>query len=355
MALPFHRTIDVRPLAEQREAALRSPERLRATAWTRSTVTDATPDLERIVRLLAATTAVPMAGFSLVEADGQHLAARFGIESADSSVDAGVLSRACVAQDEALVVPDTKQDRRFRDSAPVAGAPHVRFYAGVPVHSPDREAVGTLFVADTVPRELSHHELLILEDLRESIEEILRLTTLAGTDPLTGLANRGALEAMLVRELRLRTHEPRPLVVAMVDVDDFRGFNERYGHAAGDTALRDVADALRRAWTRPDDLVARFGGEEFAGMLPGVPEAAVDAVARRAMDEVHALAVPHEGTRAGILTVSVGLLHLPSGTPTSSVGDVLAAAEEALQDAKAAGRDAVSVSWRRLVVPYPRG
>lgn len=128
----------------------------------------------------------------------------------------------------------------------------------------------------------------------------------------------------------------------MLDVDRFKEFNDRYGHALGDEALRSVARVLGDAIQRAGDLAARYGGEEFALILANSNGVAAFALAERLRAAVAALRLPHEGAEAGVVTVSAGLAlatpgigHLPA--------TLLSDADAALYEAKRAGRNRVVV------------
>lgn len=160
-----------------------------------------------------------------------------------------------------------------------------------------------------------------------------RLEALARTDPLTGLANRRRFEHALAQAL----HEG-PVGLVVIDVDHFKRYNDRAGHAAGDDCLRAVGAALAAA-VRDGELAARPGGEEFAVLLPG---ADADHAARRAEAfhrAIGALALPHpDSPTAPIVTASVG--HA-CAAQAGSAQDLYVAADRALYAAKAAGRDRV--------------
>jgi diguanylate cyclase (GGDEF)-like protein len=165
-----------------------------------------------------------------------------------------------------------------------------------------------------------------------------RLFELASVDGLTGVANRRQLDASLEREWRRAQRHAHWLSVALVDVDYFKRFNDRYGHARGDECLRAVAQTLAGSCRRPPDLVARYGGEEFVLVLPQTdPEGARTLVAAM-LERIDALAIEHLGSDcAPFVSVSVGAVSLvPS--ETQAPGDVLEQADRLLYEAKKGGR-----------------
>ncbi len=165
------------------------------------------------------------------------------------------------------------------------------------------------------------------------------LDELANQDGLTGLYNRRYFDRQLAAELaRHRRHE-LPLGLALLDVDDFKRFNDRYGHQEGDNCLQLVAGALREGARRPGELAARYGGEEFVVLLPNTTPEALEQYGQWACRRIGELAIPHPtASAAPHVTVSVGLCTLVPGdddTPDS----MLRAADAALYEAKRAGRN----------------
>jgi diguanylate cyclase (GGDEF)-like protein len=159
---------------------------------------------------------------------------------------------------------------------------------------------------------------------------------LSVTDPLTGLANRrrfaDVLEAEWERALRLGTC----IAIAVVDVDHFNSYNDRYGHISGDACLRCIAAALNSAVREGVDLVARYGGEEFVLVLPGVSLKVAGAIAERVRAAVQAIQRPHEDVPSGFVTVSIGIAACrPSADMTSE--QLVQAADVALYQAKQNG------------------
>jgi diguanylate cyclase (GGDEF)-like protein len=127
------------------------------------------------------------------------------------------------------------------------------------------------------------------------------------TDSLTGVANRRHFNDTIDAEWRRCARAGLPLSVIMIDVDHFKLYNDHYGHQGGDVCLQQVAAAMKRCASRPQDLLARYGGEEFILLLPQEGADGAEAVARRIMDEVRKLAVPHAGSpTAPLVTVSMG-------------------------------------------------
>lgn len=181
------------------------------------------------------------------------------------------------------------------------------------------------------------------ENLREIDELQVQLREQAIRDPLTGLHNRGYLDSTLERELARCRREGEALSLAMIDVDHFKNFNDCYGHQAGDECLKEVATALCASVRRASDLVARYGGEEFSLILPHTDAAAALQMAENVRRAVEALALPHEQSAAGRVTISIGVATM-AGTADISSGKLLRAADEALYRAKRSGRNQVQTS-----------
>ena len=180
-----------------------------------------------------------------------------------------------------------------------------------------------------------------------------QLRHLSATDPLTGLANRRRLDEMLATEWS-RCQRGVELTLLLVDVDHFKLYNDRYGHRAGDACLRAVSEVLTQACARGSDLVARFGGEEFAVILPQTARDGAPAVVRRIFDTLEARGIPHDGspTRSTV-SVSIGVASFDALSPgwiaprqmeaesdprAHTADDLLQAADNALYAAKRHGR-----------------
>ncbi|GLS03119.1 hypothetical protein GCM10007860_02620 [Chitiniphilus shinanonensis] len=166
------------------------------------------------------------------------------------------------------------------------------------------------------------------------LRETLRLQSVS--DPLTGLYNRRYLDECMQRELARARRGGYPLGLAMIDIDHFKQYNDRYGHEAGDAVLVALARCLRQLG-RAEDIVCRFGGEEFTALLPNVSRDGALAWAERLMEEVRALKVSWQDSPLGRITVSVGLAWCPDGALPPEV--FIEFADQALYAAKHAGRD----------------
>lgn len=163
---------------------------------------------------------------------------------------------------------------------------------------------------------------------------------LAHTDSLTGLPNRRRLDEAQTEEWRRAARTGAPLSLLLLDADRFKSYNDLYGHRKGDQMLIAIAGVLPVAAQRAGDLSARQGGEEFAVLLPGVEQPAAVAMAERLRAAVQALAIPHAGNEAGVVTVSIGVAcsRPAAGQP---VTELFETADRALYRAKDAGRNRV--------------
>lgn len=189
----------------------------------------------------------------------------------------------------------------------------------------------------------SQLEILVEERTRALAEVNNKLELLSNTDGLTGIANRRSLDRLFAQEWNRAQRAGSPLALVMLDVDNFKHFNDHYGHLAGDDCLRALAQALVKAGRRAGELVARYGGEEFVVLLPdtSLPEAME--AAQRMQHEVWSLALPHAETPPGIVTFSLGVASLvPSKEHVPD--DLVRQADAALYRAKASGRNCLCSS-----------
>lgn len=167
------------------------------------------------------------------------------------------------------------------------------------------------------------------------------LRRLVFLDGLTGVYNRRYFDQQLATEWARAARSNEPLSLILLDVDFFKLYNDRYGHQAGDDALRSVAASLKSALKRPADLVARFGGEEFACILP---ETAFDdalIIANQLEQKIRSLAIPHQSSTVdSVITISVGLATRANNTGSDAT-DLIGLADNLLYKAKHTGRGRV--------------
>jgi len=192
---------------------------------------------------------------------------------------------------------------------------------------------------DAMRREL----VAVSERLQEANAQLDRLSH---QDGLTGLGNRRLFDLLLMRELGTARRDSGSIAMLLVDVDYFKAFNDRYGHVAGDECLKRIADALAGCCQRSADVATRYGGEEFALILPDTTEEGARAVGAAVLKAVRGLGIEHaSSTCARHVTVSLGAnAFVPDAAATAQM--LLAGADEALYGAKGAGRDCMAIRGR---------
>lgn len=180
----------------------------------------------------------------------------------------------------------------------------------------------------------------LIEDELERAKE--RLEEIATTDSLTGVANRRKFDEVLEQECRRSQREKRPLALLLIDLDRFKRLNDTYGHPAGDEVLRQFGSILESHAHRAGDVAARFGGEEFVLLLPGIDADHAMGVAERLRDAVSTY--PFRPTEVGQVTISVGVAFVSSAFGNDAPQMLVERADKALYAAKGRGRDCVVVS-----------
>lgn len=174
---------------------------------------------------------------------------------------------------------------------------------------------------------------------REAAQE--ELAVLWRTDALTGLPNRRCFEDRFARAVGATRHGGQMLSLLIVDADHFKRFNDRYGHPVGDEILVGLARRIAASVHRPQDLVSRIGGEEFAVLMPDTDAGGAARIAERIHAEVAALTVASAGIGAGAVTVSIGLA---CAGPGGALPDLYRLADGALYEAKNGGRNQTRVA-----------
>ena len=350
--------------ADDREAARQAA--LDAYAIVDSGAEQAFDDIVRLAVMLCEVTA---ASISLIDRDRVWFKAQIGVDQSQVPRELSLCNHAIDQPHRTLVIADLDIDPIPAAKRRRLGGKPPRFYAGVPLLSPDGYPLGTLSVADVEPHQLSAAQVqglellarqtqhlfelrrLMLEqgqllsareaaaqsaeqaraELQRRHEELLRTAT---RDPLTGLLNRAAMEEMLDETLKRDPSERVAYCLLLLDIDHFKLVNDEHGHLAGDQALRAIADCVT-ASIRKSDMAVRFGGEEILVYLPGTALDGAAEVAFRIRERVSEAPLPFS------ITVSIGIA---AGDPMRDRPDqTFDRADQALYRAKAGGRDRVVI------------
>jgi diguanylate cyclase (GGDEF)-like protein len=320
-----------------------------------------------LARLAALICDMPIALISFVDGDRQWFKAKVGLEFSQTPRSQSLCAHAILAPDAVLVRQDLSMDARFAGMSTVVSEPNVRFYAGAPMVTGAGYALGTVCVMDRVPRTLTPEmedalqalsrqatallelrrtqarlkktttdlaeQQYLLDDCRARIEELhVAQRDQSVTDALTGLKNRKAFDAVMNEQSSRTERSHSPLALAIVDVDHFKAFNDQHGRAMGDEALQQVALVLA-SHARTYDYVARYGGDEFALVLPDTSLDAALIVAERVRKAVHELQWDQMP-----LTISVGVA---TTTTAHDSMTVVERAAGALAQCKRDGRNCV--------------
>ncbi len=169
-----------------------------------------------------------------------------------------------------------------------------------------------------------------------------QLSQLSSLDGLTGIANRRAFESALEREWRLAVRQGTELSLIFTDIDHFKAYNDNYGHMQGDSCLREIAQTLANVPQRNEDLVARFGGEEFVCLLPSCSINDATRIAESMRTAVLEKAIPHAFSPTHrCVSLSFGIACLMPDSTNCLPSDLVIAADQMLYQAKAQGRNGV--------------
>ena len=352
---------------ERPRIPLDEAQRLAALHATRLLGSAPEETFDRITRTAARLLGVPIALVSLIDKDRQWFKSRTGLDACETPREISFCGHA-ILSDEPLVVPDAAQDARFVDNPLVTGDMHLRFYAGVQLYSVDRKKIGTLCVIDSKPRQLGPGELDALRDLARMVEQLVyhrqlamaaqslserlqdaaqaagasapasgELAWLVAHDLLTGLPNRQAMLRAIQGSIAGWRADSTPALVACINVDRFKRFNETLGHRAGDDILVGLATSLQ-SLLREGDMLARAGSDEFLVLLHARGE---HPEPERALDRIMAASNRAIPTPDGeiALTCSIGTTLLPQDGDDADA--LLNNAVTAMRHAKAQGRGAI--------------
>ncbi|MGV6825440.1 MAG: GGDEF domain-containing protein [bacterium] len=170
-----------------------------------------------------------------------------------------------------------------------------------------------------------------------------RLTSLSNVDPLTGILNRRALNLKLQEAIDCTARTNANLAILLIDVDEFKKYNDTYGHQQGDQCLKTITEILREVAYRSIDIIARYGGEEFIMVLPSVDIDGAMTVAKRLQAHLAARKIPHSSSTVDTaITVSIGIA-INRHEHSKSIDELVREADLALYESKASGRNRYSL------------
>jgi len=309
-----------------------SDEDGRIAALNRYCILDSGNDatFEMLTDLVRTVFKVPIAAVSLVDVDRQWLKSEIGLGLTETPRH-HALCAVTIMDRQALNVPDARCDPRFADNPLVCGAPYIQTYLGAPLRTPDGYNIGALCAIDTKTRIFGRGDELLLTSFADLVIDALELRMIEQCDPLTGTKSRRAFLADL--EAACSLPDGARGYVVLVNIDQFRTFNDRFGRPAGDAALRQVARACCSV-AGCGGTVGRLGGGEFALLFPRAAaidaQACADELRRQIIIEMH---LPRNA--AAPPTVSIGGAPVLGGHPQATI----ASAKGALFLAKENGRD----------------
>ncbi|MBU1176047.1 MAG: diguanylate cyclase [Alphaproteobacteria bacterium] len=202
------------------------------------------------------------------------------------------------------------------------------------------DGISIVTVSDITQAKLAQEALLTLTD---------QLKSLAGTDGLTGLPNRRAFDQTLDDEMKRTAESGEPLSLLMIDVDFFKPFNDIYGHLAGDDCLKTISKCLQQLVREPRDVAARFGGEEFAMILPDTDADDAHFLAEEIRSLLAERAIVHGGNVPPFVTVSIGVATVGAHVRRRNPAELVRRADAALYSAKRTGRNR-TVIWNAKTI-----
>ena len=240
---------------------------------------------DRLTRMGCRLFNVKTCVISLVDEHRQWFKSRQGIDATETDRCVSFCGHA-ILTGGIFEVQDTLRDSRFFDNPLVIGEPFIRFYAGCSIRS-GGYTMGTICILDSQPRKLSDEDKLLLSDLAASVESEMEAHQIAHTDELTGLINRRGFYMVAGQVVKLVRREKHSLGISLLDLNDFKQINDKFGHIVGDRALQAFASLIAKVF-RESDMVARIGGDEFVCLHSDIDEAGLEVAKKRLAEEINA-------------------------------------------------------------------
>lgn len=228
--------------------------------------TPAEERFDRFTRLARRMFNVPIALITLIDSDRQWFKSAWGLDMTETPRRVSFCAHAILQQD-LMVVEDAHEDPRFWDNPLVTGSPNIRFYAASPLIASNGHPLGTICVIDHQPRTFHDADGGLLRELGQIVVHEMEIEQWATLDELTQISNRRGFMMLAEKGLRLALRQAYPITLLYFDLDGFKQINDRWGHQAGDRALRRFATLMMETF-RDADVCARLGGDEFVTLLP---------------------------------------------------------------------------------------
>ncbi len=316
------------------------------------------PELDRITKFAKRLFGTDIVAISLLDNDRQFFKSHVNLSVSETSRDISFCGHT-VMHDAPMAVSDTHKDERFIDNPLVTGDPKIRSYLGVPISNEQGYKLGTICVIDSHTRNFSNDEIATLQDIAHWVETVIALRYSersqkqlvsdldtaqrdALIDTLTGIWNRRGLEELLEREISSAHIRNTPVGIFMLDIDHFKRVNDTHGHLVGDKVIQGISEIIASS-LRDQDIIGRFGGDEFVCILPGVRLDPIMFLGEKLCQTIRQLGkVSNKNGDPVEVTVSIGATWVPPHIKTKySSSQVLQMADDALYQAKKAGRDTV--------------
>lgn len=311
---------------------------------------------ERITRLARRALNVPIAAITIVQGDRQWFKSVAGWQISELPMSKSLCGEV-LKVGKPVIVKNALEDLDLMNNPHVLRKPKIRFYAGYPIRDSDGKTIGTFCVMDLKPRAPDANFGAALADLGEMAQRELFSVELSAAqsalvaklgearrqamfDPLTRLWNRRGGIDLLNKALEEALKHDHTLGICLADVDNFKRVNDEHGHQVGDQVLSRVASTIVRS-VRPQDLVCRYGGEEFLVIVHDVDEKICADVAERMCDGIRSLPVRTREAEVRV-TLSIGIAVRNRGDGITTHG-LIEKADQALYSSKRAGRDRVSI------------